>query len=126
MERDGDRLSRDESIVLDYVSGLSPELAGADGPPCEDRALAEELVALRSQLRAHATSVPSMKLSFRDVLASAQGSSKQEGPGPAVSRFNMRALSIAGACLAFLAGVFQARGPLPSPSTPTQAAMALP
>ncbi|MCC6466291.1 MAG: hypothetical protein IT463_13210 [Planctomycetes bacterium] len=126
MERDGDRLSRDESIVLDYVSGVSPELAEADGPPCEDRAVAEELVALRSQLRAHATRVPAMKTTFRDVLACAKGREDQPGAGRTVSRGNLRALSIAGACLAFLAGVFQGLGPCPETHSPTITSVAFP
>jgi predicted outer membrane lipoprotein len=69
----GNRLTPDELATLDYVTGITPTLPEPDGPPCEDRWLADELSDQRLAVQALVIETPPMRLRFDDVAAAAEG-----------------------------------------------------
>lgn len=75
VNRGGQVLTPDESIVLDHVSGLSSVLASSKGQPCPDRAIVGELMAMRAKVGSLAISAPRLRLSFEQVMQAAQEAS---------------------------------------------------
>lgn len=72
MDWDGYKLSNDERVVLDHVTGLCPVLPEPQGAKCVDREFVGELVATRSKVRALAITPPPLRLCFEDVLHAAR------------------------------------------------------